>query len=55
MGGEALTWSCEDSMPQYRGMLWPGTRSGWVVEQGEGGRNRGFGGKKLGNGITFEM
>jgi hypothetical protein len=24
-------------MPQYRGMPGPGSRSGWVGEQGEGG------------------
>ena len=32
--------SCEGSMSQYRGMPGPGSKSGWVVEQGEGGRDR---------------
>jgi hypothetical protein len=42
-------------MPQYRGMPGPGSRSGWVGEQGEGGGDRGFSEGKLGKGITFEM
>jgi hypothetical protein len=29
-------WSGEGSMLQYRGMPGPGSRSGWVGEQGEG-------------------
>ena len=29
-------------MPQYRGMPEPGRGSGWVGEQGEEVRNRGF-------------
>jgi hypothetical protein len=33
----------------------PGSRSGWVREQGEGGGDRGFAERKLGKGITFEM
>jgi hypothetical protein len=32
--GRRGPWSCEGSMPQYRGM--PGLGSGWVGEQGEG-------------------
>jgi hypothetical protein len=48
-------WSCEDSMPQYRGMPGPVSRSGWVGEQGEVGGDRGFSERKLGKGITFEM
>jgi hypothetical protein len=37
MGEEALPWSCENSMPQYRGMPGPGSRrSGWVRKQGKG-------------------
>ena len=47
--------SCEGSMPQYRGMPGPGSRSGWVGEQGYGERNRGFLEGKLVKGITFEM
>ena len=42
-------------MPQYSGMPGPGSRSGWVGEQGEGGWDRGFSERKPGNGITFEM
>jgi hypothetical protein len=42
-------------MPQYRGMPGPGSRCGWVGEQGEVGGDRGFLERKLGNGITFEM
>jgi hypothetical protein len=47
MGGEALG-------PQNRGLPVPGSGSGWVGEQGEGGRDRGFLEGKLGKGITFE-
>jgi hypothetical protein len=42
-------------MPQYRRMPGPGSRSGWVGEQGEGEGNRGFSEGKLEKGITFEM
>ena len=42
-------------MPQYKGMLGPGSRSGWVVEQGKGGWDRGFSEGKPGKGITFKM
>jgi hypothetical protein len=42
-------------MPQYKGMLGPRSRSGWVGEQGDGGENRGFSEGKLGKWITFEM
>jgi hypothetical protein len=42
-------------MPQYRGMPGPGSRSGWVGEQGEGGEDNGFSEGKLGKGITYEM
>jgi hypothetical protein len=42
-------------MPQYRGMPGPGSGSGWVSEQEEGGVDRGFLKSKLGKGITFEM
>ena len=46
--------SCGGSMPQYRGMPGPGSRSGWVGEQEEGGGERGFlKGKE--ERITFEM
>ena len=37
INGRRGLWSCEGSMPQYRGMPGPGSRSGWVGEQGEGG------------------
>jgi hypothetical protein len=33
----------------------PGSGSGWVGEQWEGGGDRGFSERKLGKGITFEM
>jgi hypothetical protein len=42
-------------MPQYRGMPGPGSGSGWVGEQEEGGRDRGFLERKLGKGIAFDM
>jgi hypothetical protein len=48
-------WSCEGSMPQYRGMPGLGSGSGWAGEQGDGGKHRGFSEGKLGKGITFEM
>ena len=35
MGGKA-PWSCEDHMPQYRGMPGPRNGSGWIGEQGRG-------------------
>ena len=35
-------WSCEGSMPQYRGMPGPESRSGWVGKQKEGGVDGGF-------------
>jgi hypothetical protein len=38
-------------MPQYRS----GSGSGWVVEQGERGWDRGFSVGKLGKKKTFEM
>jgi hypothetical protein len=43
--------SCKDSMPQYRRMLVPGSGSGWVGEQGEGGGYRGLSERKLEKGI----
>jgi hypothetical protein len=48
-------WSCEGSMPQYRGMPGPGSRSGWIGEQGKAGEDRGFLEGKPGKGTTFEM
>jgi hypothetical protein len=42
-------------MPQYRGIPGPGSRSGWVVDQGEGERIGGFLEGKLGKEVTFEM
>ena len=42
-------------MPQDGGMPRPGSGSGWVEEQGQWGRDRGFLEWKLGKGITFEM
>jgi hypothetical protein len=37
------------------GMPGPGSRSGWVGEQGGGGEDRRFLEGKIGKGITFEM
>jgi hypothetical protein len=54
MGGEA-PWSCEDYMPQYRGMPGPGMEVGEVGEQEEEGRYRRFLEKKLEKGVAFEM
>jgi hypothetical protein len=48
-------WSCEGSMPQYREIPRQGSRSGWVVEQEEGGGNKGFSERKPGKGMTLEM
>jgi hypothetical protein len=42
-------------MPQYNGMPGPGSRSGWVGEQGKGEEDRRFPEGKLGKGIIFEM
>jgi hypothetical protein len=42
-------------MPQYRGMPRPGSRSGWVGEQGDREGDRGFSEEKPGKGIAFEM
>ena len=41
MGGEAL--GPVKAMPQCRGIPGPGSRSGWVGEQGEGGGDFGRG------------
>jgi hypothetical protein len=42
-------------MSQYRELTGPESRSGWVGEQGERGRDSGFSEGKLGKGIAFEM
>jgi hypothetical protein len=42
-------------MSQYRGMPGPGSKSGWVGEQGEGIKDRKFLVGKLGKGITLKM
>jgi hypothetical protein len=55
INGRRGPWSCEDSMPQYREMLGPGSANGWVREQEEGRGYRGFSERKLGKGIPFEM
>jgi hypothetical protein len=47
--------SYEGSMPQYRGMPGPGSKSRWVGDQGEGERDSGgFRGESR-KGVTFEM
>ena len=38
--GRRGPWSCESSIPQYRGMPGAGSRSGWVGEQAGGGDRR---------------
>jgi hypothetical protein len=53
--GKRGPWSCEDSMPQYRGMPGPGSGSGWVGTGGGEGRYRGFSERKLGKEIAFEV
>jgi hypothetical protein len=42
-------------MSQYRGMPGSGIRSGWVGDQGEEDKDRGFSEGKLGKGIAFEI
>jgi hypothetical protein len=53
--GRRSPWSCEGSVPQYRGLPGPVNGSGWVTEHGEGGQERGFLEWNLGKGLTFEM
>ena len=55
INGRRGPWSCEGSMPQYRGMPGPESRSGWVGKLFEGGGDRGCLEVKPGKGITFEM
>jgi hypothetical protein len=55
INGKRGSWSCEGSIPQYRGMPGPGRGSGWVGEQGVGGEDRGISEEKIGKWITFEM
>jgi hypothetical protein len=38
--GRRSPWSCEELMPQCRGIPGQGSRNGWVSEQGEGGCDR---------------
>jgi hypothetical protein len=49
INGRRSPWSCEGSMPQYRGPPGPGSGSGWAGEQGEGGREEGIGDFRRGN------
>jgi hypothetical protein len=55
INGRRGPWSCEGSMPQYRGMPGQGSRSGWMTDQGEEGWDREFSEGKPGKGTTFEM
>ena len=55
INGRRGPWSCEGSIPKYRGMPGPGSGRGWVGEQGEKGGDRGFLEGKPGKGIKFEM
>ena len=47
-------WSCEGSMPQYRGMPGPGMGVGGL-EAGGGGRGEGFLEGELGKGIALKV
>jgi hypothetical protein len=42
INGRRGPWSCQGSMPQYRGVPGLGSRSRWIGEQGEGEGSRGF-------------
>jgi hypothetical protein len=55
INGRRGPWSYEASMPQCRGMPGPGSRSGWVGKQRDGGGDREFSEGEPGNGIKFEM
>ena len=55
MGGEALGPVKAPCHSVGRGMPGPGSWSGWVGEQGEGGGDRGVSEWKPGKGITFQM
>jgi hypothetical protein len=54
INGRRRHWSCEGYMLQYRGMPRPGSGSGWVGKQGNGGC-RGILEGKIGKGIIFEI
>jgi hypothetical protein len=54
ISGRGGSWSYEDLVLQCRGLPGQGSRSGWVGEQEEGGRDRVFLEEKPGKGITFE-
>ena len=55
INGRRGPWSCEGSIPQYRGMSGPGRGVCWVGEQVKGEKDRGFLEGKLGKEITFGM
>jgi hypothetical protein len=55
INGRRGPWSCEYFLPQCRGIPGPGSGSGWVGEQGDGGGDRELLEGKPGLGITFEM
>jgi hypothetical protein len=55
VNAQRSSWSCEGSMPRYRGVPGPGSRSGWVGEQVERGRDRSFSEGKPGKEKTFEI
>jgi hypothetical protein len=55
INGRRGLWFCEGSMPQCKGMPGPGSRSGWVGEQEEGGADRQFSERKPGKATTFEI
>jgi hypothetical protein len=55
INGRKGPWSCEGSMPQYRGMPRMGMGVGGLGSRGKGEGIGDFSEGKLGKGITFEM
>ena len=55
INGRRGPWSCEGSMPQYRGMPGPRSGSGWVGDQVAGEREEEPFWGRPGKEITFEM
>ena len=54
INGRRVSWSCEGSMPQCRGMSGQGIGSEWMGEQGDRGWDRGFWrGNKKGDNIIL--
>jgi hypothetical protein len=56
INGRRGPWSCEGSMPQYRGVPGLGSWSGWVGKgRGGGGGDRRFLEGEPGKGIAFKV